>query len=76
MKDRPDSTPTLQSSAVPALIITGDEDAIIPVSESEAMARAVSRSQLVVLSAAGHLSSLEVPDDFSEALGNFLRANL
>ena len=76
MKERPDSMPTLEASAVPALIVTGDEDAIIPVSESEAMARAVPRSQLVVLTAAGHLSSLEVPDDFSEALGNFLRANL
>jgi hypothetical protein len=29
-----------------------------------------------VLPAAGHLSSLEVPDDFSEALANFLRSNL
>jgi 3-oxoadipate enol-lactonase len=76
IKDRPDSTPTLQSSAVPALIVTGDEDMIIPASEGETMARVVSRSQLVVLGAAGHLSSLEVPDDFSEALGNFLRANL
>lgn len=76
MKDRPDSMSTLERSAVPALILTGDEDTIIPVSESEAMARAIPRSQLVVLTAAGHLSSLEVPDDFSEALGNFLHANL
>jgi pimeloyl-ACP methyl ester carboxylesterase len=76
LKERPDSMPTLERSAVPALVITGEEDAIIPVSESEAMARAISRVQLVVLHAAGHLSSLEVPGDFSEALGNFLRANL
>jgi pimeloyl-ACP methyl ester carboxylesterase len=76
LKERPDSMPTLERSAVPALVITGEEDAIIPVAESEAMARAVPRAQLVVLPAAGHLSSLEVPDDFSEALGNFLRANL
>jgi pimeloyl-ACP methyl ester carboxylesterase len=40
------------------------------------MARALPRSQLVVLPAAGHLSSLEVADDFSEVLGNFLHANL
>ena len=76
IRDRPDSTATLERSAVPALVIASEEDAIIPVHESEAIARAVPRSQLVVLAAAGHLSSLEVPDDFSEALGNFLRANL
>jgi pimeloyl-ACP methyl ester carboxylesterase len=76
MKERPDSIETLQRSAVPALVMTGDEDAIIPLDESEAMARAIPRAQLVVLPAAGHLSSLEVPDDFSEALGNFLQSNL
>jgi 3-oxoadipate enol-lactonase len=76
IKDRPDSFPTLEHTAVPALIITSDEDVIIPVSESEAMHGVMPRSQLVVLTAAGHLSNLEVPDDFSEALGNFLTANL
>lgn len=76
LRDRPDSMATLQRAAVPALVITGEEDAIIPVSESEAMARAIARSHLVVLPSAGHLSSLEVPDDFSEALGTFLQASL
>ena len=76
LRDRPDSTPMLQGVSVPAMIITGEEDAIIPVSESEAMAAALVRSQLVILPAAGHLSSLEVPDDFSEALGTFVQANL
>ena len=76
IKDRPDSLTTLERTAVPALIITSEEDVIIPASESEAMHHVMPRSQLVVLTAAGHLSNLEVPDDFSEALGNFLTANL
>jgi pimeloyl-ACP methyl ester carboxylesterase len=76
IRDRGDSFAALERSAVPGLVITGEEDAIIPVSESEAMARALQRSQLVVLPAAGHLSNLEVPEDFSEALETFLRANL
>jgi pimeloyl-ACP methyl ester carboxylesterase len=76
VKERPDSMSTLARSAVPALVITAEEDAIIPISESEAMQRTIPRAVLVVLPAAGHLSSLEVPDDFSEALGNFLRSNL
>jgi 3-oxoadipate enol-lactonase len=76
IRDRPDSMSILERCAVPGLVITGEEDTIIPVAESEAMARALPRAQLVVLAAAGHLSSLELPDDFSEALGNFLLANL
>lgn len=76
MKERPDSTATLERAAVPALVITGEEDTLIPVADSERMHRLLPRAYFVVLPAAGHLSSLEVPDDFSETLGNFLNANL
>jgi 3-oxoadipate enol-lactonase len=76
MKERPDSTPQLSAFSGPALVIAGEEDTLIPVSESESMHALLSRSHLVLLATAGHLSNLEVPDDFSEALGNFLNANL
>jgi 3-oxoadipate enol-lactonase len=76
MKTRPDSTPLLPEIGRPALVMTGAEDAIIPRQECEEMHRLLPRSHLVVLPRAGHLSNLENPDDFSEALGNFLRANI
>jgi pimeloyl-ACP methyl ester carboxylesterase len=76
IKDRPESLSTLERTAAPSLVIASDEDVIIPVTEAETMHRVMPRSQLVVLTSAGHLSNLEVPDDFSEALGNFLTANL
>lgn len=76
MKQRPDATALLAEVAIPALVVTGAEDAIIPRSECEDMDRRLPRSQLVVLPRAGHLSNLENPDDFAEVLGNFLRANL
>jgi 3-oxoadipate enol-lactonase len=76
LRDRPDSLATLERSAVPALVVAGDEDEIVPVAESERIQRAIPRAHLVVLRTAGHLASLEVPDDFSEALGTFLRSNL
>ena len=76
LKERPDSGSTLARCAVPALVIASDEDSIISVEESEAMASTIGRAQFVVLTAAGHLSCLEVPDDFSEALSNFLQSNL
>jgi pimeloyl-ACP methyl ester carboxylesterase len=48
---------------------------LIPLSESEAMHRLLPRSSFVPLPRSGHLSSLETPGDFSEALAGFLRAN-
>jgi pimeloyl-ACP methyl ester carboxylesterase len=76
MKERPDSTAQLAAFNGPALVIAGEEDTLIPVSESEAMHALMPRSHLVLLPSAGHLSSVEVPDDFSEALGNFLNSHL
>jgi 3-oxoadipate enol-lactonase len=76
IKERPDSTDVLARIGRPTLIVAGSEDALIPVAESEAMHRAVPRSQCVVLQQAGHLASLETPDEFSEVLENFLRAHL
>lgn len=76
MMSRPDSTPLLSRISHPTLIIVGDEDVLTPPAESTSMHRAVPRSQLVTLPGAGHLSSLESPDDFSEALQNFALSNL
>ena len=76
MKNRPDSTALLPRISCPTLVIAGVEDTIIPVSESEAMHAAIARAQLVKLPASGHLSSLETPDEFSRALGDFLHASI
>jgi pimeloyl-ACP methyl ester carboxylesterase len=75
MKGRPDSTDLLQRIGRPTLVIAGEEDVLIPLSESEAMHRLLPRSSFVPLPRSGHLSSLETPEDFSEALAGFLRAN-
>ena len=76
LKNRPDSTELLPRIGLPALVIAGAEDALIPLSEGEAMDRLLPRSELVVLPRAGHLSNLETPEAFNAALTNFLRASL
>jgi pimeloyl-ACP methyl ester carboxylesterase len=58
------------------LVIRGEEDTLIPAEESDAMAARFSRVHTVTLTAAGHLSNLEVPSDFSETLHNFLHATI
>jgi 3-oxoadipate enol-lactonase len=76
MKQRPDSTPLLARVAIPVLVIASEEDSIIPVSESIAMSQQLARAQQVTIPRAGHMSNLEAPEDFSEALENFLRAHI
>ena len=72
MMHRPDSTPLLANVAVPTLVITGDEDELIPIDESRAIAAAVRGASLVVIPHAGHLSNLEQPEAFNNALTAFL----
>jgi pimeloyl-ACP methyl ester carboxylesterase len=72
LMSRPDSTPTLTKIHVPTLIIVGAEDVITPPALSEKMHQAIPGSELVSIPEAGHLSSVERPDAFNNALANFL----
>jgi pimeloyl-ACP methyl ester carboxylesterase len=72
MMHRPDSTPLLPKITVPTLVITGEEDELIPVDESRAMAKAIPGATLVIVPRAGHLANLEQPEAFNQALHEFL----
>lgn len=73
IRDRPDRVHSLPSIHCRTLIICGDEDAIIPRTESEAMKAAIPGAELVVLHNIGHLSNLENPIAFNRALGQWLK---
>lgn len=74
MMGRPDSTPLLATLACPALVVAGREDVVTPVAVHEQMCARMRRATLVVIDRAGHLSNLEQPQAFGEALGRFLAA--
>jgi len=65
---RPDSTSDLARIGCPAIVIVGEEDTITPPADARAMHAAMAGAQLTVLPRAGHLSNLEVPDEFTNAL--------
>jgi len=69
---RPDRTPMLGTITVPTLIITSSADKVIPPSESEAMAKAIPESTLVVIDGAAHLSNVEAPEAFNSAVRGFM----
>ncbi|MEX0753916.1 MAG: alpha/beta fold hydrolase [Actinomycetota bacterium] len=73
MAERPDSTPDLPGIVVPTLVLTSTEDRLIPSSVSLAMAELLPDAESVVLGGAGHLSNLEAPGPFLEALRGLLR---
>jgi 3-oxoadipate enol-lactonase len=76
MMHRPDSTSLLGTIRCPTLVIVGSEDTLTPPSVSEDMARAIPGSQLTIVDGAGHLSNLERPDAFTEAVATFLARRL
>ena len=69
---RADSTPTLREIRVPTLVLVGEEDAITPVAEAETLHHGVAGSRMAVIPRAGHLSSLENPDEFNRQVRSFL----
>ena len=72
MMTREDSRPLLPAIACPTLVLVGDEDTLTPVAASEDMHRAIPGSRLVTIPRAGHLSNLEQPRAFNDALARFL----
>jgi pimeloyl-ACP methyl ester carboxylesterase len=72
MRSRPDSIPHLQNIQVPVLVLVGEEDTLTPLEEARRIADGVPDGRLTVIPAADHLSNLEAPEAFNEALLGFL----
>ena len=73
MASRPDSTATLAQFAGRALVVVGEEDAIIPADEARQMAKSMPKGKVLVLPECGHLPPLEAPDELREWLVKLLR---
>lgn len=74
MACRHDSTGDLAGIETPTLVIVGEHDAITPPEGARTMADAIPGAKLVVVPRAGHLSGMENPAAFNEALGALLDA--
>lgn len=72
MSDRREQKDLLPQIKVKSLIMAGREDALIPVSEAEAMARLIPGSRLEIHERVGHLIPLELPKEFESSLHAFL----
>ncbi len=72
MAVRPDSHADLATLRVPALVLWGEQDALSPRADQDALVAALTDVRAVELSDAGHLTPIEVPGEFSDAFITFL----
>jgi len=72
MRARPDASTELAAIDVPALVVVGEHDAPSPPAEARAMADALPDAHVEVIAGAGHLSNLEAPASFNDAVAAFL----
>lgn len=62
----------LAGLSLPVLVLTGDRDAVIPVTDSRRLHEAISGAAYVELMDCGHVPQEECPDAFSAALRDWL----
>jgi pimeloyl-ACP methyl ester carboxylesterase len=70
-----DQRDLLPRIAVPTLLLWGERDARSPLSVARQFEQAIPDTKLVVIPGAGHVSNLERPDEFNDALREFCRAH-
>jgi pimeloyl-ACP methyl ester carboxylesterase len=72
MAARSDSFDVLRATAVPALVVVGEQDTLSPVDQAQAMADALPHGRLAVVPEVGRLSAVEDPQAFGAEVAVFL----
>lgn len=62
----------LNEIRVPTLVITGDDDRVVPTAQSLRLAREISGASLQVIQSCGHVPQEECPDQFIPAVETFI----
>jgi pimeloyl-ACP methyl ester carboxylesterase len=72
MLARPDSHADLSTLTIPTLVMCGEQDAVTPLADHQAMAARISGSRLAIIPDCGHLSTLEQPEAVNRQLAQWL----
>src|SRR6266849_4283508 len=72
---RADSTDLLASITCPTLVVVGEQDVLTPPQVAQEYATKIPGAQFVVIPHADHLSNLEQPQAFLQAVDRFLQAS-
>jgi pimeloyl-ACP methyl ester carboxylesterase len=71
MAARPDSLGALAGFRTPTLVLQGAEDTITTEDDARAMAEALPNAELIMIPGAGHLTAVEQPQLFNDAVSEF-----
>ena len=74
MAARPDAVRELTSIRAPALVIAGSEDELATEDDARAMVETLPNAELLVMPRCGHLTAVEQPDLFNQAVAEFVTA--
>ncbi len=74
MATRRDSTDLLEQIHLPTLILSGEEDSIVPAMPPAVMHQKIADSTWISIEQCGHLMNLERPDIFNNAVLEFLQS--
>jgi pimeloyl-ACP methyl ester carboxylesterase len=75
MNDAEDVRDVLPHIDIPTLLVYGDRDVRAPLTVAEALRAAISGSRLVGLPDAGHVCNVEAPNEFNDAVRDFLHGS-
>ena len=75
MASRPDSSPLLPDITVPTLVVSGSDDAIIPVEEVDLMAATIPGARQERVEGAGHMPMMEQPGVLNALLRDLARGS-
>ena len=64
----PDMTAQIAALEMPALVVHGEEDAVVPLADAERLAQTLSNSRYAPLPACGHVPQEECPEAFMVAV--------
>ncbi|MGE4240608.1 alpha/beta fold hydrolase [Ramlibacter sp.] len=70
---RPDSVPSLASIEVPAMIVRGEDDRLVPASDLALLARHIPHAQSATLQGCGHMIPMEQPEALCSLLRSFFK---
>lgn len=72
MEERPDASSLARTLNVPTLVVVGEHDIPSPPAEMKELAKLIPGATLKIIPQAGHVSNLENPEAFNQALLDFL----
>lgn len=73
MAERPDATDWLANMEMPAVVVAGAEDVLIPLENCQTMAQILPRGWLVELAGCGHMPMLEDPAALAKVVMDLVR---